>query len=71
VSPPIWARRTVAPFELLTGAYRADVCQAVEGEDAVKVVDLVLEELGQIAFGAEGVRVAGQILVLDVDPCEG
>src|SRR5579863_4078965 len=56
-------------FEFFAGADAFCVDDAVDGEDAVKVVDFVLHEFGEVAVvsGLEFESVAGEILIADGD----
>jgi hypothetical protein len=64
------ARPAIALFEFLAGAEGFDVGHAVDGEDAVEVVDLVLEEFGEIAFiaGAEFLMLTREVPIAYGDP---
>ena len=42
----------MAALELLAHANRAHVGNAIESQDAIEVVDLVLDQLGQLTLGA-------------------
>jgi hypothetical protein len=66
---PIRARRAIALFEFFAGAEGFEVDDAVDGEDAIEVVDFVLQEFGEIAIivGAEFLTFACQVLVTDGD----
>jgi hypothetical protein len=59
----------VAGFEFFAGAESLYVCDAVDGEDAVQVIDFVLQEFGEVAVvsRAEFVMRAGCVLITDGD----
>ena len=63
------AHRAIALFELFAGAEGFEVGDAVDGEDAIEVVDFVLQEFGEIAIvaGAEFLAFACQVLVTGGD----
>src|ERR1700733_10721750 len=60
----------IALFEFFTSADGFDIGDAVDGQDAIEVVDLVLQEFGKIALisGFDFERFALQTLIPDGDP---
>ena len=44
----VWALVPVAAFELLTGGESVHIGHAIDGANAVQMIDLMLEEFGKI-----------------------
>lgn len=59
--PPLPAEPFAARGEIVAGA------RVIDGKDAVEVIHLVLDELGQGPFGLEAVAGTGAVLVFDHD----
>src|ERR1700682_1601532 len=65
----VWAGVPISLFELLAGAETLHVNDAIDGEDAVEVIDFVLQEFGEIAIvsGVQFVPFGAQVLIADGD----
>jgi len=65
----VWAGVAVTLFEFFAGADGFRIDDAVDGQDAVEVIDFVLQEFGEIAVvpGFELDRLAVEILIADGD----